>query len=112
MKQELTVAFRAQDWRVDDFDPSASELFYRVCNFVHGSLLRLWIANNPAFAHLSPAGFELRLYQDDELKVRNSERTQLTTAGSTRVAEINDTSIATRPIRIGCPSFQICSGVR
>ena len=34
MQQKLTVAFGAQDWGVDDLDPSASELLHRMHNFV------------------------------------------------------------------------------
>ncbi len=69
MQQKLAIAFRAQDRRVDDFNPGASELLHRARNFVGSGLLRLRVAHNPAFAHLSPASFELGFYQDDEFEI-------------------------------------------
>jgi len=72
MEQKLAIAFRAQDWRVYNLNPRASEFFYRVRNFVARCLLRMRVAHDPAFAHLSTSGLELRFYQDDELETRRS----------------------------------------
>lgn len=72
MQQKFAVAFRAQDGRFYDLNSGASELLHRARNFVGSGLLHLRVAHDTAFAHLSTASFELRLYQDDELEIRSS----------------------------------------
>ncbi len=111
MEQEFPVAFATQNWRLDRFEVCASELHERSLYFGNRRQLRRFVTDNSALAHRFPACFELRLHQHDDLAGTVMARiayadTPRITAGSTSVAEINETSIAMKstgsPMSLGC----------
>src|SRR3954463_8892447 len=73
MQQELLVAFGAEDGAVHDLR-SESELLDGQPDAVARGLVDGRVADDPALAHLSPAGFKLRLDQYNHLPVRPEQR--------------------------------------
>src|SRR5579863_5768464 len=66
-QQELAIAFSPEDGRVDRIGLSRAQSLQGGFHFFHGSKLCGLVAHNASLAYVFPAGFELRLYQDDDL---------------------------------------------
>jgi hypothetical protein len=67
VQQKFPIALRAEDWGIDDIRAGAAFGQKRLANFVDGSGLGGFVADNAAFADMLPASLELRLYEHDEL---------------------------------------------
>src|SRR5277367_1501602 len=63
MEQEFTIAFAAQNRRLDCFGVPTTQRSKRRLHFGHRRLLRPFVAHDSTFAHQSPTRFELRFYQ-------------------------------------------------
>ena len=102
-KQKLAIPFAAEYWRVDHVGLGASQGQQCLTNFFDRGLLHRRIAHDAALPYLLASGFELRLYQNDDLPAVDAPlvggKAAAITAGRTRVAEMNDTSITTRSTR-------------
>ena len=70
MEQELAVAFRTENGRLDDFNLETSQLPDHFGDFVHRRLLSLRVAHDPTLANLLPPNFKLRLDQHYSLETR------------------------------------------
>ena len=105
VEQEFAVAFAAENRRFDPFECAAAEVPERGFHLWHGGLLRRLVAHDSALADQFPAHFELRFHQDHDLArlagaAPSPEDTARITAGSTSVAEMKETSMAMKSIRL------------
>ena len=111
MEQEFAVPFPAENWGFDRVGVGEAQSKQSLANLVYRCRLNCRIAHDAALSYLFAPCFELRFYQHYDLPVfRATEdpgKAEATTAGRTRVAEMNETSMTTRST--GSPT---CSGVR
>ena len=100
VQQKLSIAFTTQDWGFDHVGLGASQGQQCLTNFFDCRRLHRRVAHNAALPYLLAAGFELRLYQNNDLPAHALEaapgKAAAITAGRTRVAEMKETSITTR----------------
>ena len=69
MEEELTVAFHAEDGRVDESEGLAAEVADGRLYAVNSQLVGSGIADDAALAYVLAAGFELRLYQENSFSL-------------------------------------------
>ena len=82
-----------------DFGSGGSKIMHRRAHAINRQLVCGGIVHDASLADVFPARFELWLDQDDSLNAAaRSPRTAASTAGSTSVAEMNDTSMDTKLI--------------